>query len=96
MSATNVHRDERTVATENASYRWGYIVLAFGLLAVTAYRGFVRGEASWDLLALVIIAGIVITTFQGARDILNRRWAMVSVAATVIAAIVAAALLAMR
>ena len=96
MSATNVHRDERTVATENASYRWGYIVLAFGLLAVTAYRGFVRDEASWDLLALVIIAGIVITTFQGARDILNRRWAMVSMAATVIAAIVAATLLATR
>ena len=96
MSATNIHRDERTVATENASYRWGYIVLAFGLLVITAYRGFVHGEASWDLLGLVIIAGILITTFQGARDILNRRWAIVSVAATVIAALVAAILLAAR
>ena len=89
MRADGVMRDERTVAAENASYRWAYLVLSFGLLASTAYRGFVRHEASWDLLALVILGGIVAAGYQGRQQVLSRRWALVSVATAVIAAIVA-------
>ena len=50
-----VERDERTVAVENASYKWAYILLIFALLIDVVYRGMVRQEAAWDLLALVIV-----------------------------------------
>jgi hypothetical protein len=30
MSTASITRDERTMAVENASYRWGYLLLAFG------------------------------------------------------------------
>ena len=36
-TAPSVQRDERTVAVENASYRWAYLFLSFGLLALVAY-----------------------------------------------------------
>ena len=32
MTTQPIMRDKRTVATENASYRWAYVVLSFGLL----------------------------------------------------------------
>ena len=54
----NVGRDERTVAVENASFKWAYIFVAFALLIDGAYRGAVRHEAAWDLLALAILPGI--------------------------------------
>jgi hypothetical protein len=31
-----VHRDERTLAVENASYRWAYLFLSFALLLLVA------------------------------------------------------------
>ena len=49
MSANLVQRDERTTAIENASYRWAYLFLSFGLLLVVAYRSFARQESPWDL-----------------------------------------------
>lgn len=50
-----VTRDERTVAVENVSSRWGLIFLLFALLVDVAYRGVVYNEAAWDLMALVIV-----------------------------------------
>ena len=32
-TASPVERDERTEAVENASFRWAYLVLSYGLLA---------------------------------------------------------------
>ena len=58
MTGTVVHRDERTTAVENASYRWAYLVLSFGLLLIVAFRSFVYGESAWDLLALVVLGGL--------------------------------------
>lgn len=81
MSHPEVLRDERTVATENASYRWAYLFLAFGLLASTAWRAFVRDEAAWDLLVLVVVSGVVTAAYQGARGVLTQRWLLVQVAA---------------
>jgi len=52
-------RNQRTIAIENAGYRWAYLTLSFGLLPSTAYRAFIRHEASWDLLRLVIAAVLV-------------------------------------
>jgi hypothetical protein len=91
-----VQRDERTVAVENASYRWSYLFLTFGLLAVVAYRSFVRDESPWDLLALVVLSGGVGTAYQGARRVLSRQWALVSLAAVVLALALAALLVAAR
>jgi len=50
-----VTRDERTVAVENVSSRWGLTFLLFALLVDVAYRGVVYNEAAWDLMALVIV-----------------------------------------
>jgi hypothetical protein len=85
MTAAPIARDERTVATENASYRWAYLVMSFGLLVSTAYRAFARHESSWDLLALVILGGALATLYQGSRRVLTRRWAVASAAAVVLA-----------
>lgn len=96
MTAHGVVRDERTVATENASYRWSYLVLSFGLLASTLYRSVVRHEAAWDLLALVVLGGVVATVLQGAGRVLTRRWVAVSAATVVLAACVAALVVLLR
>lgn len=73
-AAPTVFRDERTTSVENASFRWGYLALSFGLLAAVAYRGLARGENSWDLLALVIGGGVVTAAYQGANRVLTRQW----------------------
>ena len=96
MSAITVERDERTIVAENASYRWGFLVMSFGLLLVTAYRRFMRGEASWDLLALVILGGGVTTVYQASQHVLSRRWAMISGAAVLIALAIAGILVLAR
>lgn len=92
MTEQVVERDERTVAVENASYRWAYLVLSYGLLLCTAYRSFFLGQASWDLLALVVVGGAVAATYQGTRRVLSRRWAVLSGVAVLAALILAAAL----
>jgi hypothetical protein len=90
MSATSVQRDERTAAVENASYRWGYLVLSFGVLILVMYRRFALGESNWDLLALVIGGGVVTSVYQGANRVLTGGWVRASVVTVVAAAIVAA------
>ena len=70
-----VDTDERTLAVQNASYRWAYLVLTYGLLASIMWRGFARNETSWDLFALVFAGGAVTALYQGRRRILGRRWA---------------------
>ena len=89
----SVHRDERTVAVENASYKWPYIFLTFALLIDTMYRGLVRNEAAWDLLALVIVSSGICTVYQARQKMLGQGWvwkaAIVGCLAGVIAALVA-------
>ena len=92
MSAPqSVARDERTVAVENASYVWGYILLAFGLLIDVAYRGMFRHEAAWDLLALVIASSGVCTIYQVRQKTLPHGWAKRAVLIACVAAVTAAA-----
>lgn len=52
-----LERDEREVSVDRAADRLAYVVLSFGLLAVVAYRSFVEGVASWELLGLIVPAG---------------------------------------
>jgi hypothetical protein len=90
MSTTpTVDRDERTVAVENASYRWAYLFLSFGLLALVAYRSFVHRESPWDLMALVVLGGILSAAYQGFNKVLTAGWA-----ATCLLTVVAAGALA--
>jgi hypothetical protein len=85
-----VERDERTVAVENASYRWAYALLTYALLVDVMYRSLVRHEAAWDLMALVIVAGAVCTVYQARQKTLVHGWVMKAVLGAVIAAVIAA------
>jgi len=90
MTGDDVVRDERTLSVENASYRWGYLFLAFGVLLIAVYRGLVQQVASWELLALVIVSGVVTTLYQGRYRVLSRRWAAVVLGAVILAALLGA------
>ena len=91
-----VQRDERTVAFENAGYRWAYLVLSFGLLMLVAYRSFARHEHPWDLLGLVVVGGAVGTVYQGYHRVLSRHWLILSLVALIIALTVASAMAFLR
>ncbi len=84
-----VERDERTVAVENASYRWAYGVLTYALLVDVMYRSLFRHEAAWDLMALVIVGGAVCTVYQARQKTLGHGWVMKVVLGAVIAAVIA-------
>ena len=90
MTNPVVSRDERTLAVENASYRWAYLFVTYGLLLLIAYRSFVARESNWDLLALVVVSGLVTTLYQGAHRVLSRRWAVLGLVTVLAAALVAA------
>lgn len=93
MSNTSaVQRDERTVAVENAGYRWAYLFLSFGLLVLVAYRSIVNAESPWDLLLLVVLGGGVGTAYQGWHRVLSKHWAVASLLAVVVAAALAASI----
>ena len=87
---SSVQRDERTVLVENASYRWAYLFLSFGLLVLVGYRSFAYHESRWDLLALVVLGGGVGTAYQSFHRVLSTRWAVGSLLAVLIAALLAA------
>jgi hypothetical protein len=93
MTGPTVERDERTIAVEGSGYRWSYLVLSFGLLLIIMVRSFVNHQSSWDLFGLVILGGVVNAGYQGAHQVLTRRWG-VRVAVTMLASAVVAALLA--
>lgn len=91
MNEQPILRDERTTAVENQSYRLAYQVIAYGLLAIVAYRGFFRQESNWDLLGLVIVSSALATLYQGRQKIFTRRtvwmWAVSALASAVLAVV---------
>jgi len=96
MSGKVVEHDERTVAVENAGYRWAYLLMSFGLLVDVAVRGFVAKQSSWDLMALVLAGGLVTTLYQGQKRILGRRFALGAILTMLAAALVAFLITAIR
>ncbi len=92
-TATAVERDERTVAVENASYRWAYLFMSYGLLALAAGRSLLLQQPAWDLLALVILGGALCAAYQGFHRVLTRQWAaeglLTACAAAAVAAVMA-------
>jgi uncharacterized protein DUF6442 len=89
MKDQTIIRDERTITVENSSYRWGYLLLSFGLLVVVACRSFIWRQSSWDLLALVVLSGVVTTLYQWTHNVLTRHWLIVTIVAALLAAVVA-------
>ena len=89
MKDQTIIRDERTITVENSSYRWGYLLLSFGLLVLVACRSFIWRQSSWDLLALVVLGGVVTTLYQWTHRVLSRHWVIVTIVAALLAAVVA-------
>jgi hypothetical protein len=85
-----VARDERERTVDHAADRLAYLVLSFGLLAIVAYRSFAEGAASWDLLGLVVLGGLVGTLYRLAKRAVSREWALVAVGTAAVALVVAA------
>ena len=82
-------RDERESAIDNAGDRLAWLVMSFGVLAIVAYRSAVNGQASWDLLALVVIAGLAGTVYRLANRAVTREAVAVIGMTLVVAAAVA-------
>jgi hypothetical protein len=89
MKDQPVFRDERTITIEHSSYRWGYFVITYGLLLIIAFRAFIYKESNWDLMALVILSGLITTAYQGLHKILSRRWIYLFSVTLLIAAVIA-------
>lgn len=96
MNTELAERDERTIAIENAGYRWSYLVLSYGLLGIVAIRAFARGESPWDLLALVVLGGVVNAVYQSRERVLARRWMLVTAITLLLAGLVAAGMVFLR
>jgi hypothetical protein len=92
MTATRVQHEERTGADERVGYRRAYVFVSFGLLFGVAYRSFVLGEAAWDLLALVVLGGVVVAVDRGRERAPMGRWTLMSLLTALVAAVFAAAL----
>ena len=96
MIPPQVDRDERTTAVENAGYRLSYLVLTVGLLVEVAFRSFRQGQNSWDLLALVVLGGVVNASYQGRHQVLYKRWILITAVTIVTAALLAVAMTVLR
>jgi len=96
MTPNELARDERTIAVENASYRLSYLVLSFGALIIVAYRSFAYGQPMWELLALVVVGGLVNAAYQGSRHVLTARWGVMTMITMAVAAVVAVAAVLLR
>jgi hypothetical protein len=84
-------RDEREASVDRSADRLAYVVLSLGLLRVVAYRSFVEGVASWELLGLVLLGGVVSTGYRLWRGVLTRQAVLVLALTALIALVVGAA-----
>lgn len=86
-------RDEREVAIDRAGDRLAYLVISYGLLLVVAWRSFVDGAATFELLALVVLSGAVGAAYRARHRAFTRDSAIV-LGVTVLGALVVAAMIA--
>lgn len=96
MTPSPVERDERTTSVENAGYRLSYLVLSFGLLAIVAFRSWSRSEQPWDLIALVLLGGVVNAGYQAMHRVVYRRWIVLAAVTLIAAALLAAVMVILR
>lgn len=69
-----IEKDERATFVENVSYKFGYHFITYALLLDVIYRGLRFNEAPWDLLAIIIISGLVATVYQYKQKILDKKF----------------------
>ena len=81
-----LRRDERESAIDRAADRVSYLVLAFGVLLLAAYRSIVLHDPTFDLLALVVVAGAAGVLYRIVRGTTTRRWALAMAIPVAIAA----------
>jgi hypothetical protein len=84
-----VCRDERELQVDLAADRLTATVMGFALLAIAAYRGLVENVASWELLGVVILGGVVGLGYRLAKGVVTRGWMAYVGLSAGIAAIVA-------
>lgn len=84
-------RDERERAVDNAADRLSFLVLAYGLLLIVAVRAS-NGEATWDLLGLVIVGGFAGLAYRLQKGVASRPWMLVLLGTILIGAVGAIAL----
>ncbi len=70
MKQQSIIRDERFYAVENASYRIGYLILTFGIMALVFVRAILFKQSNWDFFALAWVSSLVVTLYQVRHKIL--------------------------
>lgn len=85
---SHVPRDEREARIHLAADRLAYVAVSYGLLLSVVYRSFVLGDPSWDLLALVVLGGIVGVAYRLFQGIVSGRWTVMLLVTVGIALIV--------
>jgi hypothetical protein len=84
-------RDEREQMIDAQAERLTAAVLSFGILVLVLVRS-ARGEAAWDLLALVVGSGFVGAAYRIRHRVVGRRWAWMALATGAAAAVIAIAI----
>ena len=82
-----VHADERTAAVAYKANTWGLNFITFALLIDIMYRGWFLDEAAWDLLALVVVSGVISCVYMARHRVLGQ---VVNWKAAIIGAFIAA------
>lgn len=84
-------RDERQTSVDRAGDRLAYLVVSYGALLIAAYRSLVERQPTWDLLALVILGGLVGWAYRAANRVVDRQGILLLGITIVVAAAVALA-----
>jgi hypothetical protein len=87
----NDNQDERAIAVERASHSLALKVIGFALLLDVFYRAVVSKTASWDLLGIVILGGLVASVYQARYRIAGKYWVKAIVLSFLGAAVLALA-----
>lgn len=74
MKNEPILRDERYYAVENASYKIGFMILTYGLFGLIIIRSLFFQQSNWDLFALIIVASLAATIYQGVHKVLPFSW----------------------
>lgn len=88
-----VERDERERAVDADAERLVAAILSFGVLILVMVRS-LRGEAAWDLMALVMAAGFAGLVYRIRHRVVDRRLGMLGLVVGVVSAVVAAVIVA--
>jgi hypothetical protein len=56
--------DERAIYVQNSSYSFVYKITHIAVIIAVIYRYLANRESSWDLLAILVLGGLIITFYQ--------------------------------